>query len=211
MNYAYHNIRYSLSDSPNSKHFRISVRRDQGNSAQKIPGMVSNRLHNTLNEGDTVEVAFPYGEFYLDDTNSPVVLISAGVGLTPLTSMLHAVIESPKPREISWIQGVHSRSAHALNEEVIGLLNKHPNPVKKAIFYSDPHDALLGKHYDFPGRMDLNKVDDTTLRLADSTTQYYVCGPEGFMQEIGKALKDRGVDVRRVHAEVFSAAANPLE
>lgn len=174
------------------------------------PGWLSNLLHDTLNEGDSVDVAYPYGDFFLDETDAPVVLISAGVGLTPLTSMLHAALERSHPRPVSWVQVVHTPAAQALNAEVRRLLKAQPALVRRAVFFSQPGDALLGQEYDFAGRMDLAKVDDDTLRVADPTAQYYVCGPEQFMADIGVALKARGVASNRIHAEVFGAGDVPL-
>lgn len=201
--------RYSLSEAPNPKHFRISVRRDKG-AEKGIPGCMSSLLHDSVNEGDTLEVAFPYGEFFLDDSSSPVVLISAGVGLTPLTSMLQSILNASNPRPVSWIQVVHSQNDHALNEETRQLLKAHPSNVRKTIFYSDPGAAVAGEQFDITGRMDLAKVDDETLRLGQSDAQYYICGPQDFMAGMGKALLDKGVDRARVHTEVFGAAAAPI-
>lgn len=216
--------RYSLSDSPNaSDHFRISVKRETGiratdpqtgavDTAHAVhPGWLSNLLHDTLNEGDAVDVAYPYGDFFLDDTDAPVVLLSAGVGLTPLTSMLHGALERAHPRPVSWLQVVHSARLHPLNAEVRRLLKAHPALVKRAVFYSEStENAVLGEDYDVQGRMDLAKVDEETLRLGDATAQYYICGPEKFMADMGKALKARGVDGGRIHAEVFGAGDVPI-
>ena len=216
--------RYSLSDSPSaSDHFRISVKRERGIRATDPttgavdtthavhPGWLSNLLHDTLKEGDPVEVAYPFGDFFLDDSDSPVVLLSAGVGITPLTSMLHAALERPKPRPVSWLQVVHSAKMQPLNAEVRRLLKTQPALVKRAVFFSEStEDAVLGEDYDFRGRMDLAKVNDETLRLADATTQYYICGPERFMADMGKALKAQGVNPSRIHAEVFGAGDVPI-
>ena len=171
---------------------------------------MSNTLHDTLKAGDSVDIAYPFGDFFLDDTTSSVVLISAGVGLTPLTSMLHAALERKAPRPVSWVQVVHSAQAHALNAEVRRLLASQPSLVRKAVFYSDPSAAVAGKDFDLTGRMDLAKVDRETLRLDEADAQYYVCGPERFMAEMIKALREKGVDTARIHAEVFGAGAVPM-
>ncbi|THG95969.1 hypothetical protein EW026_g5775 [Hermanssonia centrifuga] len=213
---------YSLSDSPNPNHFRISVKRERGiravdpstgavDLAQNTQlGLISNLLHDTLIEGDGIEVAFPYGDFFLDDSTAPVVLISAGVGLTPLTSMLHAVLEGPTPRQVSWIQVVRSLSSHPLNAEVRRLLESKPSLVRRAIFYSDPGVAV-GEDCDFKGRLNISLVPTETLRLDDPMVEYYVCGPEAFMADVIKGLKLRGVSINRIHAEVFGAGAVPLD
>ena len=82
--------------------------------------------------------------------------------------------------------------------------------MRKAVFYSDPSAAVVGKDFDLTGRMDLAKVDKDTLRLDEADAQYYVCGPERFMAEMIKALREKGVDTVRIHAEVFGAGAVPM-
>ena len=172
---------------------------------------MSNLLHDKLAEGDTIEISAPFGDFFLDDTTSPVVLISAGVGVTPLASMLHTIFEgTSNPRPVSWVQVVKSRKAHMLYDEVERLLELRPALVKKAIFYSAPEDEVVGQDYDFKGRMDLDKVDENTLRLQDASANYYICGPEPFMAEVIQRLKLKGVDTSRIHAEVFGQGAVPL-
>ena len=172
---------------------------------------MSNLLHDKLAEGDTIEISAPFGDFFLDDTTSPVVLISAGVGVTPLASMLHTIFEGTStPRPVSWVQVVRSRKTHMLHDEVERLLKLRPELVKRAVFYSAPGDEILGKEYELKGRMDLEKLDQKTLRLEDVSANYYVCGPEPFMAEIIQRLKSKGVDASRIHAEVFGQGAVPL-
>ncbi len=174
------------------------------------PGWMSNLLHATLNEGDTVELAYPFGEFYLDDSSAPVVLLSAGVGLTPLLSMLNTLVSSETKRPVSWIQAVRNSRVHAFKSHVSSIAKANPQQVKTAIFYSNPVEGdVQGQDYDFLGRLDVDKVDRSVLRLDDPSAQYYVCGPEVFMADIFKALKAHGVDGSRIHAEVFGAGANP--
>ena len=173
---------------------------------------MSNLLHDKLQEGDSLEVTAPFGDFFLDDTTGPVVLLSAGVGVTPLSSMLHSLLEADAtPRAVSWIQVVRSRALHPLRDEVRRLLALHPERVRSTVFYSAPGAAdVQGAEYDVQGRMDLANVDQALLHLDDKTTHYYVCGPEGFMADIGKKLKTLGVEPARVHAEVFGQGAIPI-
>ncbi|KAI0753835.1 globin-like protein [Fomes fomentarius] len=217
------NRQYSLSDAPNPAHYRISVKREPGipthalspgnlDTAQyEHPGWMSNLLHSTLNEGDVVELAYPFGEFFLDSSPAPVVLLSAGVGVTPLLSMLNTLVRAEGPkRQISWVQAVRNGRVHAFKAHVASVAQQHPDRIKTTVFYSEPVEAdVLGKDYDVQGRLDLEKVDRETLRLDDATAQYYVCGPEEFMADIFKGLKARGVDIYRIHAEVFGAGATP--
>ena len=220
-------LRYSLSDAPNPNHYRISVKREQGvptqtpsgtvDTAQSAhPGMMSNLLHATVNEGDTIELAFPFGEFFLDSSSAPVVLLSAGVGLTPMLSMLNTLVrddsesQAQAKRAVSWVQAVRNGRVHAFKAHIASVATAHPEQVRKTVFYSEPSpDDVLGKDYDVRGRLDLDKVDREMLRLDDATAQYYVCGPEEFMADMFKGLKARGVDSTRIHAEVFGAGANP--
>ena len=90
------------------------------------------------------------------------------------------------------------------------LLASQPSLVRKAVFYSDPSAAVAGKDFDLTGRMDLAKVSTETLRLDEADAQYYVCGPERFMAEMIKGLREKGVDTARIHAEVFGAGAVPM-
>ena len=171
---------------------------------------MSNLLHATVNEGDTVELAYPFGEFFLDDSTAPVVLISAGVGLTPLLSMLNTLVSIESKRPVSWIQAVRNGRVHAFKAHIASVAKANPEQVKTSIFYSEPvEDDVRGRDYDFLGRLDVDKVDRAVLRLDDPSAQYYVCGPEAFMADMSKALKARGVGGSRIHAEVFGAGATP--
>jgi nitric oxide dioxygenase len=106
---------------------------------------------------------------------------------------------------------VRSARQHAFKERVSELVDKHPEQIKTAIFYTAPgSDAHIGKDYHFQGRMDLAKVDPTLLYLEDPTAQYYLCGPEQFMENLAQELKARGVDSKRLHAEVFGAGSVAL-
>lgn len=172
---------------------------------------MSSLLHDKLNEGDTLEITAPFGDFFLDDTNGPAVLISAGVGVTPLSSMLHTILENDVPRPVSWIQVVRSRTLHPLRDEVHRLLKSQPDRVRSAVFYSEPSaQDVQGEEYDFRGRMDLDRVDPQLLYLDNKDTHYYVCGPERFMAEMGRKLKAKGVESSHIHAEVFGQGAVPL-
>lgn len=214
----YQSRQYSLSDTPAPDHLRISVKRESGirattpsgavdTAAAAHPGWISNLLHDTLREGDVVELAFPFGEFVLDDSAAPLVLLSAGVGCTPLVSMLNTVVPAHPERRVSWVQVVRDAARHPFKAHVAALAEKHPNQLTRRTFYSDVATLAPGEA-DFAGRIDLAKVQDV-LRLDDKTAQYYVCGPESFMADMIRDLKSRGVDSARIHAEVFGAADTP--
>ncbi|KAI0636376.1 bacterial hemoglobin [Trametes polyzona] len=214
---------YSLSDTPNPEYFRISVKREPGIRAvassgnadttqSAHPGWISNLLHAKVHEGDTLEVAFPFGEFFLDASSAPVVLLSAGVGLTPLLAMLNTLVKDQGglKREVSWVQAVRNARVHAFRDHIRFVRDAHPDRVRTLVFHSEPAaDEVEGKDYDVRGRLDLDKVPRDLLRLDAKDAQYYVCGPEAFMADMIKGLKARGVDGGRIHAEVFGAGATP--
>ncbi|KAI0658728.1 bacterial hemoglobin [Cubamyces menziesii] len=218
----YQSRQYSLSDAPNPEYFRISVKREPGvrtvtstgaldTTHATHPGWVSNLLHATVDEGEAIEVAFPYGEFFLDDSSAPVVLLSAGVGLTPMIAMLNTLVKADGPaREVSWVQAARNERVHAFKDHVANIRAAYSDRVKSMIFYSHPGEgAQLGRDYDVEGRLELEKVPKEVLRLDAKDAQYYVCGPEAFMADMIAGLKGRGVDGERIHAEVFGAGATP--
>lgn len=171
---------------------------------------MSNVLHATLAEGDPVEVAFPFGEFFLDDSRAPVVLLSAGVGLTPLLAMLNTLVKADFRREVSWVQAVRSGRVHAFREHVRTVREAHPDHVRTDIFYSDPSASdVEGRDFDVRGRLDLEKVPCDVIRLDAKDAQYYVCGPETFMADVVGGLKSRGVEASRIYAEVFGSGGKP--
>jgi nitric oxide dioxygenase len=208
--------RYSLSENPSPDHYRISVKREAGlqvlgsdgkadTSTATHPGFISNLLHDTVYEGHIVEVAYPFGEFFLEESDGPVVLVSAGVGVTPLLAMLETLAGSK--RRVSWIQSARSERQHAFRARVRELAQAHSEQITTTTFYSAPADARLGVDFDVQGRVDLDKVPAERLFLEDATAHYYTCGPEAFMQDIVDRLKKRGVDASRLHAEVFGAGS----
>ncbi|KAJ9133021.1 Flavohemoprotein [Pleurostoma richardsiae] len=203
---------YSLSDAPRSDYYRISIKRDQGTAyansvAQSYlnPGLVSNFLIDCVEAGDSVEVTHPAGEFFLDTNNSssvPLVLISAGVGVAPMVSILNTVMETQPGRSVSWIHG--SRSIIPFEDHVRQAKRRLPG-LRTNVFKTHLADGdLVGVTYDYDFRVDLAKVDPDDLFLSHGGTEYYICGPEQFMLEMADYIKAQGVDVSRVKFELFS-------
>ena len=193
---------YSLSDTPDGKHFRISVKKESARG--EIPaGRISNVLHENLEEGARLDVSMPRGDFTLDvDADTPVVLISAGVGITPMMSMLGAVIGQDKQRPVSFLHAVRNGRVHAMKDYLSLVIRKNPQ-VQRAIFYEVVTDAdREGVDYDYEGRIDLRKVNDKVLMPG---AHYYLCGPVPFMQIQQKELEKLGVPSERIHSEVFGA------
>ncbi len=182
---------YSLSDVPGAEGFRISVKRE---------GAGSRFLHDHVKVGDVLDVAAPRGVFVLRDGTSPVVLLSAGVGATPVLAMLHALARTRSARPVWWVHGARNRDEQAFAGEVDELLAALPDAHRLVAFSAPTTDG----GYDVAGRIDLPALDRAGV---PKDADYYVCGPDAFMQAIGAALTARGVPPDRVATEVFGAVA----
>lgn len=191
---------YSLSAAPGGKALRISVKREGGDTAAERPhGMVSNLLHTRVQEGDVIEVAPPMGDFVLhQDRDNPVVLISAGVGLTPMVSMLDALVEAESQREVRFIHACRHGGVHAFREHVAKVAAVNPR-VKAWVHYEFPREEDRAHPHEV-GRIELTRLQDL---LPTGEADFYVCGPKPFMQAQMAALKAMKVPPERIHAEVF--------
>lgn len=208
---------YSLSDMPRTDYYRISVKREAGlNPAQPgakaNPGYVSNVLHANFNEGDVISVSQPCGDFFLSDwdPSRPVVLVAAGVGLTPLTSILNTLTAHTPDRRVHFVHGARSSSVRAFKSHVESLEQKLPNV--HATFFTGRPSATdkQGVDYDHLGRIDLQKLDPKKdLFLDDPETEYYICGPDTFMTDMATGLRDLGVGAERVKMELFGSGGVP--
>jgi nitric oxide dioxygenase len=204
---------YSLSDKPSPNYYRISVKREAGlpaNEPEAVvhPGYISNVLHDLRNEGDVLSVSHPAGEFFLDpkvDTESPVVLLSAGVGLTPMISILNTLLETGSTRPISFIHGARNTSVQAFGDHVRDVAKQHSN-VTTSFFIGAPKEQqdVEGVHYQHTGRVKLEALDRSkNLSLENAQTRYFICGPEGFMSAMEKQLLGFGVGQDRIKMEAF--------
>ncbi len=142
------------------------------------------------------------GRFILEPGDGPVVLISAGIGATPVLAMLHALAATAPSREVWWLHGARNRDEHPFAAEVQQLLGRLPH-AHRVICYSAPlADEQLGIDYDVAGRL-----SEPVLRRQDvpSGAQAYICGPDAFMAGMRQALVDVGLDPSRVHTEIFGS------
>ncbi len=184
---------YSLSGAPDSGRYRISVKREPD-------GLVSNFLHSQVNARDTFDVAAARGTFTLRPSEGPVVLLSGGIGATPVMAMLHALATSHSGRAVWWLHGARNRSEHAFAAESRELLSALPN-ARSYIMYSrpDPGDRP-GRDFDAAGRLSVAALDRLGVpREAD----FYVCGPASFLTGFSASLKEWGVEPRHIHSEAF--------
>ena len=187
---------YSLSGPPGAGYYRITVKREP-------QGAASGYLHTRIAVGDQLEIAAPRGTFILDQTRAPVLLLSAGIGATPVLAMLHALAKEHSDREIWWLQGARSSRDHPFAAEARALLASLPN-VRTHVCYSRPRsDDLEGRDFDNAGRL-------TASLLAEleppRNAEAYLCGPASFMEEISAGLAAMGIDASRIHTEPFGPA-----
>ncbi|PRX98298.1 nitric oxide dioxygenase [Pontibacter ummariensis] len=192
---------YSLSSAPNGSYYRISVKRESG-AGDEPDGMISNRLHDAVQEGDVLEVAPPAGDFTLDTAKqTPVVFISGGVGQTPLLSMLEYLASTESNREIVWVHGCRNRRVHAFNEPITTLEARHGR-LQKHIFYDSLDEDMAVEGY-YEGVVELDRLKEQAL-LQDA--DYYVCGPAPFIRKQFEDLAAMGVSREAIHYEEFGPA-----
>jgi ferredoxin-NADP reductase/MOSC domain-containing protein YiiM len=182
---------YSLCGPPAAGRYRIAVKKEAHGSA-------STYLHERVKQGDVLEVLAPRGEFTLKPGDGPLVLLSAGIGVTPVLAMLHASAGSARP--LWWIQAARDRDHHPFKDEIAGLLRKTPQSMRRVI-YSQPRACdLPGTDYDLGGHVDLQMLRSLDLPL---TADFYICGPEAFITALRSSLTSLGVAVSRIHFELF--------
>jgi nitric oxide dioxygenase len=195
---------YSMSDAPHGKWLRISVKREGGTEA--VPaGRLSTLLHDGVEEGTVVEVTAPMGDFRLDRAKStPVVLVSGGVGITPMISMLSALTAESTTRRVAFVHACRNGKVHAFKEWLAETVATHAN-VSRAVFYEEVGTAdRQGVDYDFEGRIDFSRI---AMQAVLPDADYYLCGPIAFMQVQRDALVALGVEPARIHSEVFGTGA----
>jgi nitric oxide dioxygenase len=188
---------YSLSDAPHGKWLRISVKREDGRE-DAAPGHVSNLLHAGVEEGTIVHVTAPMGDFTLDrKKTTPVVLMSGGVGVTPMTSMLSTLLADGSERSVTFVHACRNGRVHAFREWLDETAASHAN-VKRVVFY-EAVDASDRQGIDY-----VTKIADRVIAL---DADYYICGPVPFMRAQRDALVALGVEPACIHTEVFGSGA----
>ncbi|MEV6648108.1 MOSC domain-containing protein [Amycolatopsis sp. NPDC051371] len=185
---------YSLSSPPAAGTYRISVK-------QEPHGTVSGYLTKNVHPGAVLDVAAPRGDFVLDEDTTPVLLVSAGIGVTPLLSMLHELAAQHSGRDIWWLHGARGPGEHALAAEARDLLASLTR-AHEHVFYSAADPA--GQH---DARTAVGRISKETLSAlavpADASA--YVCGPASFMTDMSEALSAYGIDPARIRTELFGA------
>jgi nitric oxide dioxygenase len=188
---------YSLSDAPNGRHLRISVKREV--AGHETPaGTVSNWLHDNLAVGSIIRISKPFGDFQPDtESDKPIVLLSAGVGITPMISVLNRIAEVAPQRQVIFAHAARDEKHHPHQDDIALAAARMPH-LRTMFFYEDmsigrPGKAAVG------GRMAIDKLPQWNTE----NTDVYMCGPLPFMQEQWASLVKHGVPAQRLHREVF--------
>ncbi|MBF9067237.1 MOSC and FAD-binding oxidoreductase domain-containing protein [Streptacidiphilus fuscans] len=187
---------YSLSSAPGADAYRISVKRERH-------GLVSGYLHTRLGAGDVVDIASPRGSFVLEVGTRPVVLVSAGIGVTPVLAMLHQLAAVQDSRPVFWIHTTRDRGHHAFADEAHALLQQLPN-AHEHVYYTAGEAAagLVAAPKVSQGRLTLASLADIGV---PTEADAYLCGPAGFMGDVTEHLTALGLAPERIHRELFSA------
>jgi ferredoxin-NADP reductase/MOSC domain-containing protein YiiM len=186
---------YSLSGPPGARDYRISIKREEHGAASEF-------LHTRVRAGDLLEAAAPRGTFTLRQDQAPVLLISAGVGATPVLAMLHALAAAKSTRDIWWLHGARRRADEPFAAESRALLAALPS-AHRHVCYSDPGpDDIKGRDYDTAGRLSAPVLARLDL---PRDAEAYLCGPPAFMADISAALAAAGFQAARIRTEVFGA------
>lgn len=219
---------YSLSAAPPSNSssgstYRITVKQEPNTAAAdvtnlaagNIAGVVGNRLHANYNVGDTVQLSPPRGEFVFDAAkmapSAPVVLLSAGVGATPLLSILDAIQAAPrgditKPRAVTWAHAARNTHSVCYGQHVRqAAADADANVTAKVFVGAVAEGDQQGVDYDYAGRFDLAKlVADGVLPLEKADAEYFVCGPKDWMVQVRGDLQVNGIALDNIHLELFA-------
>jgi ferredoxin-NADP reductase/MOSC domain-containing protein YiiM len=186
---------YSLSGEPGASHYRVSVKRE-------VHGAASGYVNDALAVGDVVQASAARGSFTLRPGDTPVVLLSAGIGVTPVLAMLHALAAEASTREIWWLYGTRSGREHPFAEEVRELLKPLVHHHSYICYSSpDPQDRP-DADFNANGRLNMQVLQQLNL---PHDGDFYICGPSTFMSDLTDGLAALGVARDRIHTEMFGA------
>ncbi len=193
---------YTISDAPNGNTYRLSIKREGGTA------LVSNFLHGQVKTGFRLEAMAPRGKFVLDQSSDrPVVLLSAGVGITPMIAMANFIMSegfrTRNFRRTYFIHGARNGQVHAFDKDVCQFATKHDNLTAHICFSNPSGTDLLGKTHDSDGHVDIDLLK-SLLPLDDY--DFYLCGPPPFMQSLYDGLIELGIRDERIHHESFGPA-----
>jgi ferredoxin-NADP reductase len=198
---------YSLSDRPRQDYFRVSVKRIPAprNQPGAQPGRASSYFHSHVRVGDVLEARAPAGTFLIDAAaTEPIVLLGAGIGVTPLLSMLEAIVQTGQKREVHVLLGFRNGGEHPFKDRLAALRAENPQ-LRLHVSYSSPRSSDVEfRDFNHRGRVDLKRVCEV---LPSNNYRFYVCGPGPLMESLVPALWEWGVPESHVHFEAFGPAS----
>jgi len=184
---------YSLSGPPHAPYYRVSVKRE-------AHGAAGGYVADELQVGDILQASAARGNFTLRPGSTPVIMLSAGIGVTPVLSMLHALAAQSSPREVWWLYGTRNGRQHPFAEETRRLLNSLARHHSRVCYSSpDPADRA-DVDYNAVGRIDLRLLQELNVPL---NGDFYICGPSTFMSDLTAGLTRLGAAPRNIHTELF--------
>jgi ferredoxin-NADP reductase/MOSC domain-containing protein YiiM len=191
---------YSLSSAPGARRYRISVK-------DEPHGAASGYLNHVVKPGAVLEAAAPRGDFVLDEGAGPVLLISAGIGVTPVLSMLHQLAEQHSERPVCWLHGARGPREHPFAAEARALLTALPH-ARGQVFYSAATPAERARAHAAPRRLTKEALAGLAIPPGASA---YVCGPASFMADMRDGLTAAGLAPAAIRTELFGTlpAVNP--
>ncbi len=192
---------YSLSAAPRPEYYRCTIRHVAASHPNFPPGKASNFFHRSVKVGDILNAKAPRGTFQLNtDSDNPVVLIAAGVGITPVFCMLDWLVMARSQRPVHLFYGVRNSNEHIFHDPIQQLKEQYDH-LRVTTFYSQPlPEDTLHRSYDVQGRVSLDRLQ---AALPERRTEYYMCGPTAFMQEIQSGLQSIGIPEDDLHYEAF--------
>ena len=187
---------YSLSGAISAERYRISVKIEP-------QGVAGNYLRSGIRENDALDVSSPRGSFVLKSGDRPVVLLSGGIGATPVLAMLHALVVDRSTRKVLWIHTARDGQHHPFAGEVRSLVRALPNGRSYVCYTKPGHDEKMGEDFDAVGRLTRSVFENVGV---SSEAEVYLCGPNRFMGDMTETLKEIGVARERTHFEIFGAS-----
>jgi ferredoxin-NADP reductase len=189
---------YSLCGPPAAARYRIGVKNERG--------LASSFLHESVRAGSRLEISAPRGSFTLAAGSTPVVLISAGVGVTPMLAMLHSAVTANggTHRPVWWLHGARDRAHQSFAQEADDLLGTLPASHRRVMYSRPAPGDVLGHDFDEPGHLSPQVLHE--LRVPQDA-DFYLCGPPDFLEDFRKGLTEWGIPWPRVHVEVFGPAS----
>ncbi len=197
---------YSISCAPNDRAYRITVKREERPGTPA--GLVSHWLHRQAGPGTVLKAAPPAGDFFLDrDSQAPVVLVSGGVGLTPMVSMLETLVAETPERETWFVHGALNGRVHAMRQHVRALVAGSDNRHLHTVYAAPEAGDRPGEDYDAQGLI----TADWLVQAVPAAATYYLCGPKPFLASLVNGLHRRGVPAERIRFEFFGPADELVE